>query len=144
MKADVRTPIVVLSATIACVAVPGCASSPVAARGPEATTPSTVVTFPSTGSARFVATPVGPHDLSSAETLSIAQRANAELTMPPDTAAIHGVLIDTANDGTPVWAFRYHSCATPMAPIKTKNFLCTAWVFLQSRTGRFIEARHSP
>jgi len=94
-------------------------------------------------SAQFVSTPSRPQDLSSADALTIAQHANPERTMPPDTVAIHGILTDTANDQTPVWAFRYHSCETPHAPANTKNPLCTAWVFLQSQTGTFVEARWS-
>lgn len=99
--------------------------------------------FPSR-SVQFVATPTRPQDLSSAQALSIAQHANPELKMPSDVVALHGVLTDTANDQTPVWAFRYHSCEVPQAPITTTNPLCTLWVFLDSETGAFIEARYSP
>lgn len=94
-------------------------------------------------SVHFLITPARPQDLSSAAALSTAQRTNSELNVPPGALVLHGILTDTANDQTPVWAFRYHSCEAPHAPIQTKNALCTRWVFVQSETGAFIEARYS-
>jgi hypothetical protein len=108
---------------------------------PSSGAPSTSVTLP--GSITFTATPVGRGDLSSAAALSTAQRANPELKVPVDAVAIHGVLTDPGNRATPVWAFRYHSCEAPHAPIKTINPLCTRWVFLQSQDGSFVEATYT-
>lgn len=108
---------------------------------PDPSTTANSITFP--GPATFVPTPVGRRGLSSRETLSIARRANTELRVPGDTVAIHGVFTDPANEPTPVWAFRYHSCVAPHAPTRTANSLCTRWVFLQSQDGSFVEARSS-
>ncbi len=129
-----------LTVVVGC-GVAGCSSSVGPSSGRTTTSQSLLVKFP--GSATFVATPVGQHDLSSKETLSIAKRANDELSLPADTVAIHGVLTDTTNARTPVWGFRFHACEVPHAAIKTVNRLCTRWVFLRADDGYFVEARYS-
>jgi hypothetical protein len=118
-------------------ALTACSSGPAQQAGPR-----TSMRLP--GHATFVATPTGRRDLSSAQALAIAQRANAELEMPSGTVAIHGRFTNTATEATPVWAFRSHSCEVPHAAIKTVNRLCTRWVFLQSHDGSFVEATWSP
>jgi hypothetical protein len=108
-------------------------------------TPGTVFTFPGTGPAEFVVTPVDPQDLSASDALSVAEQANPELKMPADTVVLHGVLTDARNGGASVWAFRHHGgCEVPPPVASPTDSLCTRWVFLRSDTGDFVEARYSP
>lgn len=114
-----------------------------------AVSPGTTFDLPSTTFAQFVVTSAASNDLSATDALTLAQQSNPNLQLPPDAVAMRGVLTDGSGEAAkfeqlPVWAFRYHGCEVPPANVTPTNSLCTRWVFLDSQTGQFVEARYSP